>query len=338
MAYKNIILKGDPLPKEEALKASNDITPGMACQVDASGIFPSTANQTNLLAAIEFGMDGRGVTDDYDEDGEQVRYVAPRKGDELALLIGTSQNLAIGAELAIKAGGTFIAAASNPAVARVKEAVDNYHWYSTRSLRSNLRSGKNETKITSNGMITPATNGAIQGMGGTIGERLLRNNMELHSPGMRRNSLLRKDEWLALDSALVGLRPKTINGIFDLMVRGLVYPLGNIGVVIAEWERIYDVQDAEFSMTPETQALEDTLSFDSESVPVPIIHKDFRYELRRLTAARNNGTQLDTTHQEYAGTKVWEAIEGMLFNGVTMKLGTRQIYGYTSYPHRLLVV
>jgi hypothetical protein len=123
MAYKNIILKGDPLPKEEALKASNDITPGMACQVDASGIFPSTANQTNLLAAIEFGMDGRGVTDDYDEDGEQVRYAAPRKGDELALLIGTSQNLAIGAELAIKAGGTFIAAASNPAVARVKEAV-----------------------------------------------------------------------------------------------------------------------------------------------------------------------------------------------------------------------
>jgi uncharacterized linocin/CFP29 family protein len=194
---------------------------------------------------------------------------------------------------------------------------------------------KMRRRITSNGMITPATNGAIQGMGGTIGERLLRNNMELHSPGMRRNSLLRKDEWLALDSALVGLRPKTINGIFDLMVRGLVYPLGNIGVVIAEWERIYDVQDAEFSMTPETQALEDTLSFDSESVPVPIIHKDFRYELRRLTAARNNGTQLDTTHQEYAGTKVWEAIEGMLFNGVTMKLGTRQIYGYTSYPHRI---
>mgnify|MGYP003563443962 CR=1 FL=1 len=123
MTYRNIIIKGDPLHKEAALKASNDITPGMACQKDASGIFPSTANQTNLQVAIEFGNDGRGVTDVYAEDGEQVRYVAPRKGDELALLIGTSQTLAVGAELAIKAGGTFIAAASNPAVARVLEAV-----------------------------------------------------------------------------------------------------------------------------------------------------------------------------------------------------------------------
>jgi uncharacterized linocin/CFP29 family protein len=165
---------------------------------------------------------------------------------------------------------------------------------------------------------------------------LVQNKMKLDSPGMRVNStLLRKDEWLAIDRNLVELRDKIFNGVADLISRGLVSDLGNIGVTIAEWERINDIEDAEVSMSPRSGAQEDTVSFDIDGVPVPLIHKDFRFDIRRLMAARNNGTQLDTTQQMMAGKKVFEKIEDILFNGHTISLKGYNIYGYRTHPERV---
>lgn len=165
-------------------------------------------------------------------------------------------------------------------------------------------------------------------------QRLIRANMKLEAKEMRANSLLRQDEWKQLDRTLTQFRNQTLNGVADLINRGLTHPLGNIGVVIAEWEKIHDIEDAEVSMSPASVVKEDTLSFDLDGVPVPIIHKNFRYEIRRIQAARNNGTALDTTQQGFAARKVFEAIENMLFNGYSLTVGGYTIYGYRNHPNR----
>jgi hypothetical protein len=180
-------------------------------------------------------------------------------------------------------------------------------------------------------LIVPATSAFF----GTIAQRLVANGMKLDGKGMRANTMLRKDEWKQIDRVLVDLRPKTINAAYDLIGKGLTHPLGNIGVVMAEWEKILDINPAEVSMNPLTQGQEDSLGYELDSVPIPIIHKDFRYDLRRLLSARNNGTALDTTHQQFASTKVWEAIEDMLINGVSLKVQTAPIYGYRTQPDRI---
>jgi uncharacterized linocin/CFP29 family protein len=170
----------------------------------------------------------------------------------------------------------------------------------------------------------------------SIMRSLMANGMKLDDPSMRVNAtLLRKDEWLALDNNLIELRDKWLGGVNDLIQRGLTYDLGNIGVSIAEWERINDITDATVSMSPRTGAQEDTVSFDIDGVPVPLIHKDFRFDIRRLTAARNNGSQLDTTQQMAAGKKVFEAVEDMLFNGyASLTFKSYTIYGYRTFPDR----
>jgi len=169
----------------------------------------------------------------------------------------------------------------------------------------------------------------------SVMRRLLVNNMELDSVGMRTNSLLRKDEWLLLDRTLVELRKVTLNAVEDLISRSLTYNLGNIGVVMAEWERINDITPATISMSPSSQAREDTLTFDLDGVPVPLIYKDFRYDIRRIMAARNHGTSLDTLQSEAASKKVFQAIENMLFNGVSLNVSGRLIYGYFTFPSRV---
>jgi uncharacterized linocin/CFP29 family protein len=168
-----------------------------------------------------------------------------------------------------------------------------------------------------------------------IFQTLRANGMKLEAPQLRANTLLRKDEWIEIDRALVQVRNNTLNGVMDLMQRGLVQPLGNLGVIISEWERIYDIEDASVDMSPSTVTQEDTLSFDYEGVPIPIIHKNFRYEYRRLEAARRNGSNLDTTQQQFAARKVFEKIEDILFNGHTLKVGTNSIYGYRTATNRI---
>lgn len=125
-----------------------------------------------------------------------------------------------------------------------------------------------------------------------------------------------------------------LNGIADLRTYGLVQPLGGLGTILSGYEQLSDLTDANVDMSGVTPGEEDTPEFTEISVPVPIIHKDFRVNIRRLEASRRLGDALDTTAAQIATRKVTEMAEYILFRGSSMKVNTNAIYGYTTHPSR----
>ena len=158
---------------------------------------------------------------------------------------------------------------------------------------------------------------------GTLDIRMLRNA-----------STLKKDEWKLLDRAIADVMRHDLIGISDLISRGLVFNVGSLGVLTVEWERHGDMTGAQIDLAGDTQTQEDTVEFDIDGVPIPIIHKDYRINLRRLLASRRLGSNIDTLQAAIAARKVKESMEDMLFNGVNIKSDNYRLYGYRTYPNR----
>ena len=96
---------------------------------------------------------------------------------------------------------------------------------------------------------------------------------------------LRYQDWLDIDREVVRVATKRLVGIQDLMSRGLTYSLGSIGITMSMFERESDMTGAEVTMAPETETEMDRLNYDTQQVPVPFIHKDFKINARAMAAA-----------------------------------------------------
>lgn len=161
------------------------------------------------------------------------------------------------------------------------------------------------------------------------------NAMRPHA-GLQANALLRKDEWEALDAALLPVARARLIGVNDLISRGLVRQLGGLGSIISSYERSGDMEAAVIDMDGATPPGEDRVDYDRVQVPVPVIHKGFRISKRVLEASRRMGDTLDTTQGQIAARKVSESAEGLLFNGSgAPNVGGNTIYGYTNHPDRV---
>lgn len=148
------------------------------------------------------------------------------------------------------------------------------------------------------------------------------------------DGLLMYDEWKDLDRRVVEVATDRLVGIADLQGRGLTHNLGGLGVTIAQWERSSDMTGADLSMSGVSRGEEDTPAYDQKHVPVPIVHKDFRLNIRRLEASRRFGESVDTTAAEIAARVVAERSEDMLFAGEPLSVDGQEIYGYTTHPDR----
>lgn len=147
---------------------------------------------------------------------------------------------------------------------------------------------------------------------------------------------LRRDEWKALDEAVVSIAETRLNGIQDLMNRGLVYNLGNaMGTTVLEYHDVSDALEAELTMDGVTRGSNDRQEFSSVYLPIPIIHADYEINERVLMTSRNMGNPLDTTMAERASRKVAEKIENMLFTDTSYKFGGGSIYSYLNFPNRI---
>jgi hypothetical protein len=122
MAIERILLAGDPIYNEGVVKAANTITPGMFVKQDSGGYLPAGANDVGAAVAVEFAMDGSGIDDDYTA-GEQIRVANLRQGDQVYAILATSQTIALGAVLAVAAGGLVTAVGGGVARAKALEAV-----------------------------------------------------------------------------------------------------------------------------------------------------------------------------------------------------------------------
>lgn len=148
-------------------------------------------------------------------------------------------------------------------------------------------------------------------------------------------ALLQYDEWKDIDRTVVEAAVRRLRGIADLRSRGLEHNLGSIGATISLWDRQSDMTGAELSMDARKRGEKDTPAYKTAQVPVPIVHKDFEVELRRLTASRLYGQGIDVEAAEIAGRLVAEKSESMLFLGDTsVQAEGSTIYGYTTHPDR----
>jgi len=167
---------------------------------------------------------------------------------------------------------------------------------------------------------------------GPVGMRLLQNNFNVNA--LRTNDVLRKDEWKQYDDALIEVALKRMPLVQELVSRGLTFNIpGGLGTTILEWEDVSDMNPAEVSMSGVTAGETDALEFDLLSMPLPIIHKGFNINVRKLHASRATGQALDVTQASICGRKVAETTETMVIEGHATRLGSSVIYGLDTVPN-----
>lgn len=176
------------------------------------------------------------------------------------------------------------------------------------------------------------TDKAIISTGNSFMHQMLGNGMNVNA--LRTNALLRKDEWIAYDTTVIDVARGRLNGVADLQAKGLILELGGLGTLVSQYEAQSDMTEADINMAGVTPGEEDSVEFDLRSVPIPIIHKDFRVNIRRLEASRKMGDAIDTTQAAVAARKVADMNENMLFNGAGITVDGNSIYGYTNHPKR----
>jgi uncharacterized linocin/CFP29 family protein len=159
-------------------------------------------------------------------------------------------------------------------------------------------------------------------------------NSGLNINALRTNTLLRRDEWAMLDERVIEIAANTLNGIADLRAAGLTVPLGGLGVLVSQYETVSDMTAASVNMAAEADDEEDRLDYNLIGVPIPIISKSFRIDIRSLAASRQSGGMLDTTHVDTATRKVSEMLEQILFTGSALVQRGNAIYGYLNHPSR----
>jgi hypothetical protein len=147
---------------------------------------------------------------------------------------------------------------------------------------------------------------------------------------------LRRDEWIQLDEAVLGIAENRLSGVQDLINRGLTFTLGNaMGTTVLEYHDISDALEAQLSMDGVTREKGDRQEYQSVFLPIPIIHADWGINDRVLEVSRRLGNPLDTTMAERAARKVLEKREKMLFTDTTYGFGGGTIYSFLNFPHRM---
>jgi hypothetical protein len=153
--------------------------------------------------------------------------------------------------------------------------------------------------------------------------------------GLRVNSLLRKDEWEELDSAVVQAATKRLNGVMHLQERGLTQRLGGIGTLLSQWNTASEMTAATANLSGHSRGDRDRVDMHLAGVPVPVVFKPYSIGARELAASRNLGDALNVVNGAAAGRVVAEKLEDMLFNGdSSLNLNGNTIYGYTTHPNR----
>ncbi len=180
--------------------------------------------------------------------------------------------------------------------------------------------------------VLSAKNGSFTG--GSVAMRMLQSGFSVNA--LRTNDLLRKDEWKAYDSRVIEVARQQLNAIGELSSRGLTMNLPNaLGTTSLEWETVSDMTEAELTMSGLPTSERDRLNFELQSMPIPIVHKDFQLNIRHLEASRRSGQPLDTTQAAMATRLVAEKLESLVFTGApTMQSGGSVIYGLRTQTNR----
>ncbi len=151
---------------------------------------------------------------------------------------------------------------------------------------------------------------------------------------LRTLDLLQKDEWKRLDDAVVRVARTQLTAISDLRAAGLTRNLGSLGVMIDEYEKVSEIDEAEQNMTGISPGQKDLPEYTLASVPVPVTFRDFQVNIRTLEASRTRGGAMDTVTAEMCTRRVSEKLDDMVFNGATIQVDGATILGLTTEGNR----
>jgi uncharacterized linocin/CFP29 family protein len=150
---------------------------------------------------------------------------------------------------------------------------------------------------------------------------------------------LLREEWKYIDQAVIEAAMPRLRAWADL--RGsagtLTIPQG-MGKTVVESTRIKDITPAKVSMDGVAVSDMDVPGGDTIGVPLPIIHKDFKFSARQIAVSRQGSMPLDTTAASMAARKVAEEVEKMTIGigaGAGYSFGGYTVHGYTEFPDRL---
>lgn len=169
--------------------------------------------------------------------------------------------------------------------------------------------------------------------GGSIAKRLIANNMNFNC--LRTNAVLPKDEWVNLDSRITRIAEERLVVTADLIDMGLTYNVGGIGITRSEWQMESDMTDATVSMEADSQDNRDLVEYQLASVPIPIIHKDFKLGIRQINASQLAGSNIDMTNSDAAARRVAVGMEDLVISGYRNTFGGQPLYGITTHPDRI---
>jgi len=167
---------------------------------------------------------------------------------------------------------------------------------------------------------------------GSAGKRLAASGFNVKV--LRTLDLLRKDEWIRVDEAVVRVARSQLGAITDLRNAGLVRNLGSIGVMLDQFEKVTEVDVAEQNMTGIAPGQRDLPEYTLATVPIPVTFRDFQVNIRVLEASRTRGAAMDTVTAEMCTRRVTEKLDDMVFNGSTIQVDGATILGYTTHTDR----
>lgn len=163
---------------------------------------------------------------------------------------------------------------------------------------------------------------------------------EVSVPVNNANSLLRKDDWVAIDRAIVKVAKPRLRAVSAIRKAGCEMVIANgMSKTQLDTEVQSDVSEATESMDGLRESTADRPYYGLGSLPLPITHKDFYLNARQLSASRNGGSPLDTATAELAARRVAERIEQVTLGtatGMTFGGNGGTIYGLTNFTSRLL--
>jgi len=157
-------------------------------------------------------------------------------------------------------------------------------------------------------------------------------------------AVLRRDEWKTLDEAVMNISETRLGGVQDLVAAGLTYNIGSgMGSTVLEWHDVSDALEAVATMDGVSRGNNDRPVYQTNYLPLPIIHADYEINSRVLASSRSLGQAIDVTMAERAARKVNLLLEQMLFTNTTYAWGDtddrsrNKIYSYINHEDRNLV-
>lgn len=149
------------------------------------------------------------------------------------------------------------------------------------------------------------------------------------------NALLRKNEWVEMDTAVRAAAHLRMPTVDFLMGRGLVYSLDGMRVSTIENHNISELDRAKISMSGYAAGGSDDVDHGLQGLPLPIIFKDWDIPWRTWNISRNGGVPLDVSQAEAMSRVVGEEVERMYYSGLpNFAHDSYAIYGVTNFPSR----